>query len=106
MKKQDLLIILIPTLICVIAWISFNVYHSAVTSTISSQEISQIIPINPSFNTKTIAELKKRERVEPVFQATPSSLLLIPIPTPTILHVPITISSKSAQATIGGQINK
>ena len=85
MKKQDLLLILIPTFICVVAWIGFNIYHSAVTSTISPQEISQIAPINPDFDTKTITELKKRERVEPVLMATPSSTIL---PTPTPISPP------------------
>jgi hypothetical protein len=104
MKKQDLLIILIPTFICVIAWIGFNIYHNAITSTISPAEISQITPINPDFDTKIISQLKKRERVEPFFQATPSSSIL-PTPTPIILK-PNVVSLNSTKATTGGQILK
>jgi hypothetical protein len=104
MNKHDLLIILIPTFICVIAWIGFNIYHSAVTSTISPAEISQISPINPDFDTKIISQLKNRERVEPFFQATPSSKVL-PTPTPIILK-PAIVNSTNKKATSGGQIIK
>jgi len=104
MKKQDLLVILIPTLICVIAWIGFNIYDNSVTSTISPQEVSQIAPINPDFDRNTISALKQRERIEPFFQATPSSGI-IPTPTP-IVHVPVITNLKNLQATTEGKINK
>lgn len=103
MKKQDLLIILIPTFICVISWIGFNIYHNSITSTISSQDINQITPINPNFDTKIIDVLKKRESVEPFYQnATPTSSF-VPTPTPQVL--PIVSSSKSAKTT-GGTTNQ
>jgi hypothetical protein len=104
MKKQDLLIILVPTFICVLAWIGFNIYHNFVTSTISPADISQITPINPDFDTKTISQLKQRERVEPLFQATPSSVIL-PTPTPVILK-PLVVIPNNSIATTGGQIIK
>lgn len=102
MKKKDLLIILIPTSIFVFLWIIFNIYHNSVTSTISSNQIMQISPINPSFDTKTINLLKQRGNVVPFYQnATPSSK---PIPTP-IPQTPILISTQSATATSGGILN-
>ena len=97
MKKKDLLIILIPTLIFVIAWIGFSIYDSAVTSTISAQEVSQIIPIAPTFNTSVISELKKRERVEPIY-GTSTVITLSPIPSPKITNTP------KAEATSGGTL--
>ena len=100
MKKQEILIILIPTLIFVIAWIGFNIYDNSITSTISPQEATQINPIKPTFNTKAIQELKKREKVEPYYQETSSN----PTPTPTIdLKLNLT---KINQATTGGKLNK
>ena len=53
MKKQDILVILIPTLIFVFAWIGFNIYHSAVTPTITEQQLNKITPIDPNFDTQT-----------------------------------------------------
>lgn len=98
MKKQELITILIPTFICVIAWIGFNIYHSGVTSTISPQEINQINPINSSFNTKVIENLKKRERIETSFMDSSQSAKIIiqtPSPTPTK-----TASPKSSESAI------
>ena len=68
MKKNDILIILIPTFLFVIAWIAFSVYHNIVTSTISEELNMQILPISSNFDTKTIDGLKNRQRVEPVYQ--------------------------------------
>ncbi len=95
MKKKDLLIILIPTLIFVIAWIGFSIYDSAVTSTISSQEVSQITPIDPTFNTAVISELKKRNRIEPKYVTSET-----PSPTPS----PKLTNTKNAEATSGGAL--
>lgn len=68
MKKNNILIILIPTFFFVIAWIAFSVYHNIVTSTISEELNIQILPISSNFDTKTIDSLKNRQRVEPVYQ--------------------------------------
>ena len=68
MKKNDILIILIPTFFFVVAWIAFSVYHNIVTSTISGELNMQILPISSNFDTKTIDSLKNRQRVEPVYQ--------------------------------------
>jgi hypothetical protein len=95
MKKQELIIILIPTVICVIAWMFFSFYDITTKSTIAPQDESLIIPINPTFETKVIPELKNRIRVEPYYGSA----------TPT----PISIKSldlNNQKATSGGKLNK
>ena len=86
MKKNDILIILIPTCILVFIWIGFNIHHSAVTSTIPQATSIQIAPIIPRFDTQTIDNIKKRESINPVLelgqgQATASSTIVPPTPT-------------------------
>lgn len=67
-KQRDLLIIILMTFITVTAWIGFNIYHIAVTSTIGEELQTQISPINPVFDVNTINKLKKRDQVDPAYQ--------------------------------------
>jgi hypothetical protein len=99
MKKQEILIILIPTLICVAAWIIFNIYDSAITSTISPQEQSQVTYISPNFDTTAITKLSERVRVEPYYKESK-------LPTPTPIQNLNSNLPKNAQATTGGKLNK
>lgn len=78
MRQKDIIFILVPIVIFVIAWIVFNTYHSAVRSTISEAQESKLVPISPDFDTKTVLEIKARKRVEPLYRdetsiATPAS---------------------------------
>ena len=107
MKKNDILIILVPTFIFVIVWIGFSIYHSIMTSTISEAVNIQISPINPNFDTKTIESLKNRQNVLPIYEAdvkvktpTPS-----PSPTPEISQIPIATQS-AQQATSEGSLTQ
>lgn len=68
MKQKDILIIFILLFIFVVAWIGSNIYHSAVSSTVTEAINQDIAPIEPSFDTKAINELKKREKVIPSFE--------------------------------------
>ncbi|MDP3988201.1 MAG: hypothetical protein Q8P80_03600 [Candidatus Levybacteria bacterium] len=68
MKQREILFILISTLILVLMWIGFNIYHNAKTSTIPQTLSIQISPINPTFDMETIERLKNREKVQPVFE--------------------------------------
>jgi hypothetical protein len=68
MKRKDILLILIPSFIFVLAWIGFSIYHNIVTSTISEPLSVQITPITPNFDTSVIDNLKNREKVSPIYQ--------------------------------------
>lgn len=87
MKQKDILFLLIPVALLVIAWIVFNIYHNLATSTISEALNTNILPISPSFDTETISNLKTRERVVPVFE-----LQKIETPTPTSAASSINVS--------------
>ena len=112
MKKNDILMILIPSFIFVLAWIGFSLLHSIATSTISETLDMQIAPISPDFDTNTITGLKQRKNVVPIYQitvpiqnivipATPSAAT--PTPTPIIVVQPVS-SSSAGQATSGGSL--
>lgn len=112
MKKNDILMILIPSFIFVLAWIGFSLLHNIATSTISETLDMQISPISPGFDTDTIASLKKRKNVVPIYTITvPIQNIVIPAspsaatptPTPTIIVQPVS-SSSAQQATTGGSL--
>jgi hypothetical protein len=89
MKKNDILLILIPLALFVLSWIGFSVYHNIITSTISQPLSVQIEPITPDFNTNTITSLKARRVISPIYD--------IGTPTPTPAN---TSASSSATTTI------
>ncbi|MCL4418928.1 hypothetical protein M1146_02370 [Patescibacteria group bacterium] len=68
MKQKDILFLLASTVIIVLLWIIFSVYHNLAVNTISTSTTMQIIPINPDFDTKTIENLKKREKILPIYE--------------------------------------
>lgn len=68
MKQKDILFLLASTLIVVLLWIIFSVYHNLAVTTISKSTTTQIIPISPDFDTKTIENLKKREKILPIYE--------------------------------------
>jgi len=105
MKKNDILIILIPTFIFVLVWIGFSIYHSIIASTISEAVNMQILPINPNFDTKTIDSLKKRQNISPIYEAGVTVETPTPSPTPEALQAPIATQSAS-QATPGGSLTQ
>lgn len=73
MKQKNIILILTLTSITVIAWIAFSIYNNLATSTISETQSVNIRPINPTFDIKTIAELKKRSKVSPIYELLPAS---------------------------------
>lgn len=75
MKRKDVLLLLIPTFIFVLAWMGFSIYHSFINSTISEVLNIQILPISPTFDTTTISSLKKRTHVNLIYEANPASIL-------------------------------
>ncbi|MDO8620956.1 MAG: hypothetical protein Q7R31_01610 [Candidatus Levybacteria bacterium] len=74
MKQKDIILILTLTSIIVISWIAFSVYHNLATSTISQVQSVDIKSINPTFDTKTIDKLKKRDRVSPIYELLPTPI--------------------------------
>jgi len=67
--QKDVLFVSVSMFIIVAIWLGLSFYHSWVTSTISDDLQLQIIPIAPNFNTKTLNDLKSREKIAPVFDA-------------------------------------
>lgn len=56
-----MLILSLFSLITVVAWIVFDVYHAATTSRISQIQQELMTPLNPTFDTSVIEELKKQQ---------------------------------------------
>lgn len=67
--SKDLLYISIFSLITVLAWIIFDVYHAAVTSTITEVQQKLILPLNPKFDETTLKNIELRRA--PVAPGTP-----------------------------------
>ena len=83
MKQKNLLLILASLFILTILWVMFTIYHNFTTSTIEDPLSIQIIPINGTFDLKTLNALKKRQTIEPVYEFTgQASESLAPSPTP------------------------
>lgn len=102
MKRNEAYFILISTFVLIVAWIIFSILQSAFNSTISEPINAQINPIIPSFDTQTIAAVKKRQVVAPAAEIqTPIASDAAQTPTPTIAVPSITpVSSISGQQTI------
>ncbi len=71
--QKDILYISISFFVVVAVWIASNLYHDYVTSTITPDLQSQIEPIDPRFNSRTIQNIKNRKKITPVFEAKNSS---------------------------------
>lgn len=71
MKQREILLIVGSFFGLVLLYFGFSLYHNYVTSTIPENLNVQITPISPTFDSKTIEDLKKRNKVSPVFQASP-----------------------------------
>lgn len=69
MKQKDILLLLIPFSLLVAVYIGLSIYHNIVTSTIPEALNIQITPISPDFDQRAIMNIKKREKVSPVFES-------------------------------------
>ncbi len=72
MSQKNILLLLVPAFILVVAWISFSIYHNAATSTIPENLNIQIFPITPVFDTKTIEDIKNRQIITPLYESSSS----------------------------------
>ena len=95
MKQKDILATIITLFIFVLIWIGFSFYHSSISSTISETTIKNILPIAPTFDTKTIEALKKRQKIIPAFDLESVS------PTPVALP---TLKTSPQNASEGGKL--
>lgn len=68
MKQRDIITLLIPSFLLILAWIIFSIYHSSVASTITPVVDIQISPISPTFDMNAIAKLKQRQKVTPIYE--------------------------------------
>jgi hypothetical protein len=86
MKQKNTLIIVILLFVFVLIWIGESVYRSATNSTISEEVNQEISPIDPTFDTKTINNLKSREKITPSYDLnnTPNNTIALP----TLLNSP------------------
>lgn len=114
MKRKDVLLILVPTFIFVLLWMTFSIYHSYINSTISEVANIQISPITPDFDSKTIQEINKRDNINPFYAIQPiisptpeSNPPSSPSATPAVIATPTpTISGKVIQSSSGGGLTQ
>jgi len=75
MKQKDILIIIVLLFIFTLIALGSSIYTNTVTSTISESVDQDIKPIDKTFDTKAIDNLKSREKIIPSYD------LENPIPT-------------------------
>lgn len=96
MKQRDVITLLIPSFILILAWIVFSIYHNSVASTIPPAVNIQISPINPVFDMDTVSKLKQRQKITPIYEGQAA-----PTPTPAPGFPNIFSSSPSGSQTNG-----
>lgn len=99
MKKNDILVILIPSLLIVVLWVVFNIYHNFVTSTIPTTLNVRIQPINPDFDTKAIENIRQRSEIVPIYEVS-GQVVTETSPTENISTTP----SPAQEASGGGSL--
>lgn len=105
MKRDDILLILIPTFLLVIAWIIFGVYQNTVTSTISQTLARDINPITPRFDTVELTQLKTRTSIIPQYTPDIINKQTLPSSQPTT-QPSVSSSSATLQASPKGSIGQ
>ncbi len=110
MKQRDIITLLIPSFILILAWIIFSIYHSSVASTITPVVDIQISPISPVFDMNAISKLKQRQKVTPIYEtpatATPTSTPAFPnIFSSSLSASQINGSNNAPQGSAGGSLS-
>lgn len=80
---KNLVYLSIFTTFVVLVWISLTIYHALTFSTITKDVGIQITPLNPTFNTSVISDLRNREQIPANFDSvlsTPSAVTITPVP--------------------------
>jgi len=110
MKQRDIVTLLIPSFILILAWIIFSIYQSSIASTITPVVNIQISPITPTFDIDAISKLKQRQKVTPFYE---SPVTATPTPAPGFLNVlysslsasQINDSNNTPQSSAGGSLS-
>jgi type II secretory pathway component PulJ len=58
--NKDMLTIAIFSLITVVAWIAFDVYHAATESTITEVQSQLVAPLTPQFDKTALEQIRVR----------------------------------------------
>lgn len=61
--SQRNLVLSILTLITVIVWVGFEVYHAATKSNVKPEVRNLLAPVNPKLNTEILDQLKDKKQV-------------------------------------------
>jgi hypothetical protein len=61
MTSKDWLLLSIVTFLAVASWTIYDIYHAAVTSTITPVQQEMIRPLDPTFDLDTLRTLQSRE---------------------------------------------
>ena len=106
MKQGEILFFLGSMCIVVFAWIAFTILHDSLTSTIGQQTMQAIIPIQPTFDIKTIEAMKSRTAIAPLYIIQPPSQDTLVVTTASATALPISSVSISPipSASSGGQL--
>ncbi|GIW61250.1 MAG: hypothetical protein KatS3mg089_0102 [Patescibacteria group bacterium] len=64
-QYQNLIYLIIPSFVVILAWIGFTIYNKRVATTITESQSLTILPINSSFNKEVLNRLKKRKVITP-----------------------------------------
>lgn len=96
-EKRDIIFILGASLMLVVLWVTFSVYHNLNASTISEPVAMDINPINPNFKENVITTLKKRQTISPLLEIPTQSPSPSPIATQSS-QTQLETSTQSAQS--------
>ncbi len=88
MKQRDTVFVLASSAIVVILWIVFSVISKYTSPTVNDVVLSSVTPIEKTFDLATLDQIKKRQKVEPLFTAQQPVVSI----TPTISPNPRLIS--------------
>ena len=94
MKQRDIITLLVPSFILILAWIIFSIYHSSVASTITPVVNIQISPIKPIFDMDAVSKLKQRQKVTPVYEI---QAVATPTPAPGFPNIFLSSSLSASQ---------
>lgn len=104
---KNLVYLSIFTTFVVLVWISLTIYHALTFSTITKDVSTQIAPLDPTFNTSVISDLRKREQVPANFDSalsSPSATILIPSVSPSVAPPTKAIVTPAKTSTTSGTI--
>lgn len=86
---KNLITLGVLTVITIIFWIGFDVYHNSVTSTVTEDTAKTIIPITPTFDSNAIEIIQERNQIPVDLSGGPQvGTVSAQAPTPTRIPTP------------------